>query len=95
MLDELSQVYYIFLESKEGTFQSCFRIHLLIANCQKNQIGDEYHYIFECTNLSEKCKSLLPKHLIKHPNILKFKNLMTSKQKLILEKLCKFIRYII
>jgi hypothetical protein len=31
--------------------------------CQKNQIGDEYHYIFECTNLSEKRTSLLPKHL--------------------------------
>jgi hypothetical protein len=43
----------------------------------KNQIGDEYHYIFECTNLSEKRTSLLPKHLIERPNILKFKNLMT------------------
>jgi hypothetical protein len=32
--------------------------------CQKNQIGDEYHYIFECTNLSEKRTSLFPKHLI-------------------------------
>jgi hypothetical protein len=35
--------------------------------CQKNQIGDEYHYIFECTNLSEKRTSLLPKHLIERP----------------------------
>ena len=48
---------------------------------QKNQIGDEYHYIFECTNLSEKRKSLLPKHLIKRINIIKFKNFMTSKRK--------------
>jgi hypothetical protein len=37
--------------------------------CQKNQIGDEYHYIFECTNLSAKRTSLLPKHLIERPNI--------------------------
>jgi hypothetical protein len=35
-----------------------------------NQIGDEYHYIFECTNLSEKRTSLLPKHLIERPNII-------------------------
>jgi hypothetical protein len=62
--------------------------------CQKNQIGDEYHYIFECTNLSEKRTSLLPKHLIERPNIIKFKNLMTSERKPILQKLCKFIRYI-
>jgi hypothetical protein len=61
---------------------------------QKNQIGDEYHYIFECTNLSEKRTSLLPKHLIERPNIIKFKNLMTSERKPILQKLCKFIRYI-
>jgi hypothetical protein len=43
--------------------------------CQKNQIGDEYHYIFECTNLSAKRTSLLPKHLIERPNIIKFKYL--------------------
>jgi hypothetical protein len=39
--------------------------------CQENNIVDEYHYILECTNLSEKRKSLLPKHLIKRPNIIK------------------------
>jgi hypothetical protein len=38
----------------------------------KNQIGDEYHYIFECTNLSGKRNSLLPKHLIERPNMIKF-----------------------
>jgi hypothetical protein len=38
--------------------------------------------------------SLLPKHLIERPNIIKFKNLMTSERKPILQKLCKFIRYI-
>jgi hypothetical protein len=42
--------------------------------CQKKQIGDEYHYIFECTNVTEKRTSLLPKHLIERSNIIKFKN---------------------
>ena len=59
--------------------------------CQKNQIGDEYHYIFECTNLSEKRTSLLPKHLIERPNIIKFKKLMTSERKPILQNLFKFL----
>jgi len=49
--------------------------------CQKNEIGDEYHYIFECTKLSEKCKSLLPKHLIKYPNMIKLKKIMSGKRK--------------
>jgi hypothetical protein len=48
-----------------------------------------------CSNLSEKRNSLLPKHLIERPNIIKFNNLMTSKRKPILQKLRKFIRYII
>ena len=48
--------------------------------CQTNQIGDEYHYIYECTNVSEKRTSLLPKHLIESPNIIKFKNLMSSER---------------
>ena len=47
---------------------------------QKNQIGDEYHYIFECTNLSGKRNSLLPKHLIERPNIIKLKNLINGNQ---------------
>jgi hypothetical protein len=36
-------------------------------------------YIFECTNLSQTRKLLLPKHLMKRPNIIKFKNLITNK----------------
>ena len=40
---------------------------------QKNKIGDQYHYIFECINLSEKRKLLLPKHKIKLPKIIKLK----------------------
>ena len=38
-------------------------------------------HLFEGTNLSEKRKSLLPKCLIKRPNIIKCKNLMISKRK--------------
>ena len=65
-----------------------FRILRILS---KNQIGDEYHYIFECTNLSGKRNSLLPKHLIERPNMIKLKNVMTNKRKPILQKLCKFL----
>jgi hypothetical protein len=46
------------------TIQISFLFYILYC-------GDEYHYIFECTNLSEKRTSLLPKHLIERPNIIK------------------------
>jgi hypothetical protein len=60
--------------------------------CQKNQIGDEYYYTFECTNESGK-------HLNESPNIIKFKNLMTSERKPILQKLlansiCRFTVFV-
>ena len=82
------------LPIEKGRWSNIPRENRYCELCQKNQIGDEYHYIFECTNLSEKRTSLLPKHLIERPNIIKFKNLMTSERKPILQKLCKFIRYI-
>ena len=82
------------LPIEKGRWSNIPRENRYCELCQKNQIGDEYHYIYECTNLSEKRTSLLPKHLIEHLNIIKFKNLMTSERKPILQKLCKFIRYV-
>jgi hypothetical protein len=34
-----------------------------LCNCQK--LGDEYHYVLECSSLNDKRKQLLPKYLIK------------------------------
>ena len=41
--------------------------------CTQNKVGDEFHYVFECTqhNITIARKSLLPEELIKNPNILK------------------------
>ena len=82
------------LSIEKGRWSNIPRENRYCELCQKNQIGDEYHYIFECTNLSEKRTSLLPKHLIERLNIIKLKNLMTGERKPILQKLFKFIRYI-
>jgi cobalamin-dependent methionine synthase I len=60
------------LSIEKGRWSNILRKNRYYELCQKNQIGDEYHYIFECTNLSEKRTSLLPKHLIERPNIIKF-----------------------
>ena len=61
------------LHIEKGRWNNIPRENHYYELCQKNQIGDEYHYIFECTNLSEKRDSLLPKHLIERRNIIKFK----------------------
>ena len=57
-------------------------------------IGDEYHYLFECKNLSEERKSLIPvKYTINH-NVIKFDSLLNSRSTQELIRLCKFIKVV-
>jgi hypothetical protein len=41
-----------------------------LCNCQK--LGDEYHYVLECSFLNDKRKQLLPKYFMKRHNVVKF-----------------------
>jgi len=63
-----------------------------LCNCQK--LGDEYHYILECSSLFEKRKQYLPKYFLKRHNIIKFSELIKTKKRSLLHKLCNFIKYI-
>ena len=63
-----------------------------LCNCQK--LGDEYHYIFECTSLHDERKNFLPKYYLIRQNTFKFSKLMSSKKQSLLKKLCKFIKCI-
>jgi hypothetical protein len=42
------------LPIEKGRWSNIPRENRYCELCQKKQIADEYHYIFECTNLSEK-----------------------------------------
>ena len=66
-------------------------MHIIINS---SQIGDEYHYIFECKYFNKKRKQSLSNYFINRHNIIKFSELMSSKRKPILKKLCYFIRAI-
>lgn len=57
-----------------------------------NQLGDEFHYIMECSELANERKEFLPSYFTKRPNIAKFNSLFTSSKISVLKKLCKFIR---
>ena len=61
----------------------------------KNDIGDEFQYIFMCTFLANSRKSLLKSYYYIRPNMFKFKELMTINKISALKKLCKLIREII
>ncbi|MEW8546068.1 MAG: reverse transcriptase family protein [Candidatus Thiodiazotropha sp.] len=62
--------------------------------CDKNDIGDELHYLLICPFFANERKELLKKYYYTRPNILKYKDLLTSKNKSELVNLSKFMKLI-
>ena len=61
--------------------------------CQKQKIGDEFHYIMECPFFKCKRKLLIKQKYIQNPNMIK-KNAMTPKNRKELTNMCKLIKEI-
>lgn len=62
--------------------------------CKANQIGNEFHYVLECSALSHVRKKLFSDYYLKNPNTLKFRTLMSLSNHVILMKMCTLIRKI-
>ena len=54
-------------------------------------LGDEFHYLLECTYFIEERKKYLPKFYIRQVNILTFQNLMSTENLKLLKQLSRFI----
>lgn len=57
----------------------------------KNNIGDEFHFLFECSKFHDKRQIYIPKQFFKNPNTLKIHFLFKSKNYNLMSSLCKFI----
>jgi hypothetical protein len=58
----------------------------------KNELGDEFHYILDCPFFEQYRNIYIPKYYYSRPNVLKYKLLLSSKKKSELIKLIvKFI----
>ena len=62
--------------------------------CNKNDLGDEFHYIFECPYFKITRKQCLGTYFRKRVNVCKFKDSFQNKNQITLRKLCKFINVI-
>ena len=60
------------------------------TKCNLDDIGDEYHYLFICPFFESDRKHFISRYYFKHPSMLKFSQLMTTKGKKLI-KLCQFI----
>lgn len=57
--------------------------------CDSNSIGDEFHYILECTYFVNDRKMFLPKRYYENPNIIKFNEPMNTYNVEKLKKKCQ------
>ena len=62
------------------------RLVFFSSSLHNRNIGDEYHYLFECQFFAQKRKECLPKYFITRHNTLKFSEPMPTKSKPILKK---------
>ena len=62
--------------------------------CEKNDIGDEFHYLQICPTFDTERKTLIKPYYFRRPNILKFRELLNTRNKNVLLKLSKFVQTI-
>ena len=46
--------------------------------CDHSELGDEFHYLYNCTFFAEKRKTYLPRNLLQVRNVISFNSLMNS-----------------
>jgi hypothetical protein len=63
--------------------------------CMLNDIGDEYHYLLRCPYFTIARHKYIPNYYYTQPNILKFKELMTTDSPEILRNISLFTKHII
>lgn len=63
--------------------------------CEKDDIGDELHYLLICTHFREERAKFLRKYYFTNPNILKYSQLLNTQNLTQLKNLCLFIKVLL
>ena len=63
--------------------------------CSFHKIGDESHYILECTYFDDARNDYLPRNLISRPNVNVFHNIMNSSDTQIVFKVAEYCKIIL
>ena len=70
---------------------SCLVLLLFTSSCPKNDIGDEFHYLFAYDYFQSDWKEFLKSYFYMKPNVMKFKELFSTKDTQTLINLAKFV----
>ena len=82
------------LPIQKGRINNIPRGERLCHLCDDNDVGDEFHYIFDCAFFSNSRNALIPRYYRFRPNVLKFQELFSTKSRKLLIKLAKFCNII-
>jgi hypothetical protein len=59
-----------------GRFFSIDRSQRICDLCNKEELGDEFHYLFNCTFFKDERKQIIPEYLYNVSNTISFSELM-------------------
>jgi hypothetical protein len=77
-----------------GRFFSIDRSERICDLCNKEELGDEFHYLFNCTFFKDERKKFIPEYLYNVPNTISFSELMNSDDKYVLIGLLKYTKIV-
>ena len=83
------------LPVEHGRFWGVERDDRICELCLSNRLGDEYHYLLECSYFVDQQKLYLPKDLLRRPSAVGFGEIMNTKDLPTLFKLSKFCKEIL
>lgn len=83
-----------YLPVETGRWNNILFEDRLCTLCDKNDIGDEFHYLFVCKHFHNSRVKFLHHYYYTRPSTYKFKELMSSKKISVLKNLAKFINVI-
>ena len=79
------------LPIERGRWENIERSQRICTLCNRDEMGDEFHYLFECDFFKKTRTIYLPKFYQRHANILKFQKLMSVRNLKLLQQLSRFI----
>ena len=60
--------------------------------CNQECIGDEFHYLFQCTVLNDLRKRYLSPYYCKHPSENEMNQLFNKHRKVVLINICQYLK---
>ncbi len=84
-----------YLPIETGRWRQLDRHNRKCTLCDSSAIGDEFHFVFECTYFGETRKKHLSKYFCRRPNTFKLDKLFNISRIGPLTKLCKFLKEIL